>query len=160
MNEEINERVSRRRMIKRLAAATAVAWSAPVLSSVHTPPAFAQMSDGGPPCRCVALGEPGSTHCANQPDCGAEVSGNPCSCLADIHHQCQCHSCVLCENPAVVSCASAGDCPAGWICALSCCSDPAATNDFMCHPRCGGGDNPDPCVGLRAAGRGRTSMGV
>jgi hypothetical protein len=41
MDREIQDRVSRRRMIKRLGAATAVAWTAPLLSSRGTP-AFAQ----------------------------------------------------------------------------------------------------------------------
>lgn len=157
--------VSRRRMLKRLAAATTVVWSAPVLSSVHTPPAFAQMSpDGGPPCSregCVALGEPGSTHCAQQPDClPGDPSGNPCSCLRTKDDRCGCHSCVFCDNPFVTPCPGGqGECPPGWICAMSCCSDPASVDDFMCHPPCGIGNNPDPCIGLRAAG-GRTSMAV
>jgi hypothetical protein len=157
-DREIQDRISRRRMIKRLGAATAVAWTAPVLSSLGTP-AFAQAVS----CRdCVALGQPGDTHCAQQPDCGAEPSGNPCSCLRTRGDTCGCHSCVFCDNPMVTPCGTqpgAGPCPPGWLCALSCCSDPVATDDFVCLPSCGAGDNPDPCVGQRAAGSGRTSMG-
>lgn len=161
MDREIQDRISRRRMIKRLGAATAVAWTAPVLSTLGSP-AFAQQT---PPITCpdcVPLGQPGDVHCANQPDCGAEPSGNPCSCLRQRDNTCGCHSCVFCDNPAITPCGAqpgAGPCPPGWLCALSCCSDPAATDDFVCVPACGGGDNPDPCVGQRAAGSGRTSMG-
>jgi hypothetical protein len=163
MDREIQDRISRRRMIKRLGAATAVAWTAPVLSSLGTP-ALAQVeSPGNGPCpQCVPLGNTGADHCAGQPDCGAEGSGNPCSCLTQRDGSCGCHSCVFCDNPAITPCGAqpgAGPCPPGWICAMSCCSDPASVDDFVCHPACNGGDNPDPCVGLRAAGTGRTSMG-
>lgn len=159
LDPEIQDRISRRRMIKRLGAATAVAWTAPVLSTLGGTPAFAQYTS----CpNCVPLGQTGDVHCAQQPDCGADPSGNPCSCLRTSQNQCGCHSCVFCDNPAVHPCGSqpgAGPCPPGWLCALSCCSDPALTDDFVCLPACGRGDNPDPCVGLRAAGSGRTSMG-
>jgi hypothetical protein len=154
-DREIQDRISRRRMIKRLGAATAVAWTAPVLSSLGTP-AFAQpQSCPG----CVALGQPQETHCAQQPDCGAEPSGNPCSCLRTPEDRCVCHSCVFCDNPAVVPCTGQGGCPQGWVCAISCCSDPGTVDDFRCLPACGSGVNPDPCVGARAGTGARTSMG-
>lgn len=153
-DREIQDRISRRRMIKRLGAATAVAWTAPVLSSLGTPAFAQQASCSG----CVALGQPGDVHCAQQPDCGAEPSGNPCSCLRTDRDTCACHSCVFCDNPAVTPCQPEG-CPPGFVCALSCCSDPSLPDDFVCLPLCGAGVNPDPCVGLRAAGSGRTSMG-
>lgn len=166
MDREIQDRISRRRMIKRLGAATAVAWTAPVLSTLGTP-AFAQ---GSPqPCGncqgCAPLGSTGDFACANQPDCGSDPSGNPCSCLRTprtancADGQCECHSCIFCDNPAVVPCADNTGCPAGWMCAISCCSDPASTTDFRCLPRCGAGVNPDPCVGARAGTGARTSMG-
>lgn len=161
----LHDRISRRRMIKRLGAATGVAWTAPVLSTVGIP-AFAQGSPFIPCPDCVPLGATGQEHCVGQPECGAgDPPGNPCLCLRTrpgTGSPCQCHSCVFCDNPAVTPCGTqpgAGPCPPGWICAMSCCSDPSSTDDFMCHPACGG-DNPDPCVGgLRAAGSGRTSMG-
>ena len=165
LDPEIQDRISRRRMIKRLGAATAVAWTAPVLSTLGGTPAFAQQQACSD---CAPFGSTGSEACANQPDCGAEPSGNPCSCLREVRtmtRNCACHSCVFCDNPAVTPCGGqmgAGPCPAGWICAVSCCSDPASAEDFVCHPPCGGGDNPDPCVGQAgvAARSGRTSMGV
>src|SRR5918996_3733690 len=168
MDREIQDRISRRRMIKRLGAATAVAWTAPVLSTLGTP-AFAQGTPPPPTCTsCAPVGSTGDQACANQPDCGAEPSGNPCSCLRTPREApncpdgaCECHSCVFCDNPAVTPCASNAGCPAGWLCGNSCCSDPAAVDDFRCLPRCGAGVNPDPCVGAQGAvarnGR-RTSM--
>jgi hypothetical protein len=160
LDREVQDRISRRRMIKRLGAATAVAWTAPVLSTLGGSPAFAQTQ----PCPdCAPAGSTGDQACGNQPDCGAEPAGNPCSCLRNSAGQCECHSCVFCDNPAVTPCGTqpgAGPCPPGWICAVSCCSDPASSTDFVCHPRCGGGDNPDPCVGVGARTTGgRTSMG-
>ena len=158
LDREVQDRISRRRMIKRLGAATAVAWTAPVLSTLGGTPAFAQDQA----CvDCAPVGSTGAQACANQPDCGAEPSGNPCSCLRTAEGGCGCHSCVFCDNPAIVSCTSAAGCPAGWLCAISCCSDPASSTDFVCQPDCDGGDNPDPCVGLQGAARGgrRTSMG-
>jgi hypothetical protein len=158
---EVQDRISRRRMIKRLGAATAVAWTAPVLSTLGGTPAFAQPQY----CPdCTPLGQTGQEHCATQPDCGDEPpTFNPCSCLRTIDDTCACHSCVNCQNPAITPCGTqpgAGPCPPGWICALSCCSDPGAVDDFRCVPACGAGDNPQPCVGLGGiATVGRTSMG-
>ena len=159
LDREVQNRISRRRMIKRLGAATAVAWTAPVLSTLGGTPAFAQDQICGD---CAPVGSTGDQACDNQPDCGADPSGNPCSCLRNSAGTCDCHSCVFCDNPAIVSCTSPAGCPAGWICAISCCSDPASTTDFVCQPRCGAGDNPDPCVDLQGAvaKNGRvTSMG-
>lgn len=157
MDREIQSRISRRRMIKRLGAATAVAWTAPVLSTVGATPAFAQPT----PCPdCVPLGQPRDVHCFQQPPCGDEPTGNPCSCVRTVEDTCFCHSCI--RTPCGAICTSSSQCPAGWQCALSCCSQ--ADNEFRCLPPCGGGtgvEPHDPCVGLGAqgAGSGQTSMG-
>ena len=162
MDREIQGRISRRRMIKRLGAATAVAWTAPVLNTVGATPAFAQPT----PCPgCVPRSEPRNVHCANQPICGEEPNGNPCSCVRTFEDTCFCHSCVFgcTTNPLVTVCTSSSQCPAGWQCALSCCSQ--ADNEFRCVPPCGGGSgfvpNNDPCVvqGAGVALSGPTSMG-
>jgi hypothetical protein len=159
---EIRDRISRRRMIKRLGAATAVAWTAPVLSTLGATPAFAQPQ----PCpQCVPLGQPRDVHCTQQPRCGAEPTGNPCACVRTTENTCFCHSCIRActTNPLVTVCTSSSQCPAGWGCALSCCSQ--ADNEFRCLPPCGGGSgfvpNNDPCVfqGAQGAGSGQTSMG-
>jgi hypothetical protein len=164
MNEETERKVSRRGMIKRLGGATLVAWTAPVISTVGVPVSAKQFSHETQICfeGCVPLGQTGEAHCGQQFDCAAEHTGNPCTCLRTRENTCACHSCVFCDHPAVNPCPGGPtDCPPGWICAMSCCSDPASVDDFVCHPSCGGGDNPDPCVGVTgaaAAGR-RTSMG-
>src|SRR2546427_9333835 len=62
--------VSRRRMLKRIGAGAAVAWTAPILTSIHTP-AFAQ----------------GSAECASCPpfDCtNPELCRTVCGCAP--HH--------------------------------------------------------------------------
>lgn len=160
LDREVQDRISRRRMIKRLGAATAVAWTAPVLSTLGGTPAFAQTAS---PCAdCFPLSADEETeHCAQAPGCGANPSGNPCGCQRTAADSCFCHGCVNCDNPAIIPCTSQADCPLGWGCAISCCSDIFnPPNDFTCLPSCLG-DNPDPCVGLTgaAARRGRTSMG-
>src|SRR5918999_555320 len=96
LDREVQDRISRRRMIKRLGAATAVAWTAPVLSTLGGSPAFAQQ---GYCPTCAPVGSTGDQACANQPDCGSEPSGNPCSCLRTVEGTCACHSCVFCDNP-------------------------------------------------------------
>jgi hypothetical protein len=160
MDREIQGRISRRRMIKRLGAATAVAWTAPVLSTVGATPAFAQPT----PCPdCVAAGQPRDVHCiqSEQFPCGEEPTGNPCACLRTTENTCFCHSCHRC--PGLTICTSSSQCPAGWQCAISCCSQ--ADNEFRCLPPCGGGSgfvpNNDPCVapGVGVAGTGQTTMG-
>jgi hypothetical protein len=152
------DRISRRRMLKRLGAATAAAWTAPVLSTLSGgSPAFAQYLCPS----CAPLGQTGSEHCANQPDCGVESTGNPCCCVRSAENNCECHSCVFCANPMVTPCGSSAGCPPGFTCAISCCSDPARVDDFRCLPLCNAGVNPAPCTGggARRATVGRTSMG-
>jgi hypothetical protein len=173
-DRELEDRVSRRRMIKRLGAATAVAWTAPVLSTLGATPAFAQAQpcpECGPPVE-----DPDPT--GNCPSTGAFPCGsdgpnlrNPCTCLRTIEGGCFCHSCIDCgaiPGGFDAQCGSSAECPAGWGCVLSNCGcDPAVTPDpsFQCHPPCGGGTgvvpNPDPCAaqGAGAAGSGRTSIG-
>jgi hypothetical protein len=88
MDEPIEEGISRRSAIKRIGVVGAVAWSAPVLSSMSAPAfaqggsgpnpecagaqcgTFTQCSSGNPDCVCVSLSGggglcvPGSTQCA------------------------------------------------------------------------------------------------
>jgi hypothetical protein len=67
LSDEAQNRVSRRRMLKRIGTGAAVAWTAPVLTSIRTP-AFAQGSPGPEPCeeRCqyiAHIGPPPSFGC-------------------------------------------------------------------------------------------------
>jgi hypothetical protein len=157
MDREVQDRISRRRMIKRLGAATAVAWTAPVLSSLGTP-AFAQ---GSPACtNCPPLSASEETHCAITPICGEEADGNLCDCRRTPEDTCICASCIFCDDPGVTPCTSSAQCPAGWACAASDCSCNTQTPEleFTCLPLCNAG-NPSPgCTPAAAAARvGRTS---
>ncbi len=116
-------RLSRRTAIKRIGTAGAIAWVAPVLTTVHTP-AFAQV--GSPPVdgecpSCAPTADP-----CPQPSCGVGV----CTCLTDVSTGlCFCHQdspCGLLEE-----CAATSDCPDGWVCAASCCEG------LRCLPPCG-----------------------
>jgi hypothetical protein len=56
MSEELlNEGISRRRMLKRIGAGAAVAWSAPILTSIKTP-AFAATAPPPPCTGCAGCG--------------------------------------------------------------------------------------------------------
>ncbi|MGH2572303.1 MAG: hypothetical protein ACRDGU_02245 [Actinomycetota bacterium] len=132
------DRISRRRMLKRVGAGAAIAWSAPVLSSLRTP-AFAQYVEC--PQGCAA--------CAGQVPCGRVDQGCTCIQALDPVGGCFCHDIVFCDNPGVVACTEDSDCQAGWRCSNSCCGN------NLCHPPCGAGQAP---LQAGAAG-GATSAG-
>jgi hypothetical protein len=93
-------RVSRRRMLKRIGAGTAVVWTAPVLTSIQTP-AFAQASPG---CDCLPFDcSPNAQTC---PDgncwCTPHHGGGPCVCFSE---------------GKCFPCSSDDDCAAGRVCA-------------------------------------------
>jgi hypothetical protein len=76
----IADGISRRKMLKRIGAGTAVAWTAPILTSIRTP-AFAQ--SGGqcdcPPTSCgtdTQFCPPRENNCA----CAPHHGGGPCLC--------------------------------------------------------------------------------
>ena len=99
-----DEGISRRRMLRRIGVATAVAWTTPVVTSLRTP-AFAQtISAGG--CSCFE-------------DCGgphSECSQSDCFCLTSIEGKTFCSQDFNCDDPLVKSCDTSIDCPTGWIC--------------------------------------------
>ena len=92
------ERISRRRMLKRIGAGTAIAWSAPVLSSLRTP-AFAQYAG---PTVC-----PETSACPNIIVC----EGTDCLCTQTVEgDQNLCQENFLCgDRPA---CTSSAECQA------------------------------------------------
>jgi hypothetical protein len=115
-------------MLKGIGAGAAVAWSAPILTSISTP-AFAQAS-GGP--------------CAGKPDClqgcnGHLLCGNPCFCM-------QRHSdkaCVCIGQGLCADCNSDADCDPvtgpGSTCVdvdqnAGCC---VGFSNTACQPPCG-----------------------
>jgi hypothetical protein len=121
--------ISRRRMLKRIGAGAAIAWSAPVLTSLKTP-AFAQGYDSS----C----DPGQV-CT--PDCDVlrVCQGNPnCGCFRNVDtNACHCGDLLdgLCAS--FPPCVTGADCPfPGQVCAASCCPS------GICMDACGGGSGP------------------
>jgi hypothetical protein len=112
MDEQIDERISRRSAIRRIGAVGAVAWSTPVLSSMSAR-AFAEAGTD-PPLNCDGV-------------CGAFVvcsSVNPdCICVAIYGGGGLCiPGSTLCAG--LDRCAD-GSCPADQLCAVdTCCGDP------------------------------------
>jgi hypothetical protein len=126
--------VSRRRMLKRIGLGGAIAWSAPVLSSLRTP-AF-----GASPVPCVdtdwichdPIQECGTSPCQTQPSvcvCDKDVEGNPF-----------CWNNYCCDAPGAIACSSSTQCSSGWRCVTDCCQFTRGA----CAPPCGdcSGDIP------------------
>lgn len=108
--------ISRRRMLKRIGAAGAVAWVTPVISSLTTPAHAAGTQPAG-----------GCSDCSSV--CPQAICGETCGCLPTVEETCFCHEFSACAD--LTSCASSEDCPPGWACASSCCGVP------LCLPPCG-----------------------
>ena len=81
--EEAAARISRRRMLKRIGAGAAVAWSAPIITSLHTP-AFAASGGSCSGCAPFDCNNPAFT-CQNPscPWCVQKLSG-ACSCANSV----------------------------------------------------------------------------
>ncbi len=121
MEEERQEgHISRRRMLKRVGAGAAVAWAAPVLTSLSSP-AYAQYG------ACVGC----AMSCANQPDCAPP--GEFCGCDSTPEGDCFC----IDHGSCGAACDSSADCTIpGQRCAFSCCG-------FACQYPCGDPRNAD-----------------
>ena len=142
LHGEINERaIPRRKMLKRIGAGAAIAWTAPVLTSLRTP-AFAQyrLCNDGPGVGCAVGGD----DCLGQVACGP--AGSPCGCVRTTSGTCFCHAFSFCAN--VTPCTSSSQCPPDFACAHSCC-DPSL-GSAACLPSCAHG-------GLTTAGAGATT---
>ena len=137
--------ISRRRMLKRIGAAGAVAWATPVISSLTTP-AFAQTVSPGA-CPAWNCGDP-ITQCGGKacPEglgiciCDDDVDGNP-FCWNDFD----------CNDVGAVACETNADCANGWRCTSSCCGQ-------TCAPPCGV-CGADAFRGFAPAAAGRTGSG-
>ena len=107
------EGISRRRMIKRIGAGAAIAWSAPILTSIRTP-AFAQYTG-----RCRDTGCPGENFqpCTdNPPGCqtGACTAGLGCFKGDDTEGMCHCFQNIFCS--CVIACIDSSECGADQFC--------------------------------------------
>jgi hypothetical protein len=125
--------ISRRKMLKRIGAGAAVAWSAPILTSMRAP-AFAQQDtdacdpdstcNPAEPCSALDLCGGDRGDCA----CFVRIRDNACACDAFPSNFCA-------DYPP---CNSDADCPSGMECYASCC--PAGICRGPCPP--GGGGQP------------------
>jgi hypothetical protein len=115
--EQPDNGISRRRMIKRIGAGTAVVWSAPALTTLGSR-ALAQ----GYPDLCTGC----DPDCNVRPPCSAD-----CVCLPTTDGQCFCtpgdFNCAGLE-----SCGAGGACPSGFECIQSSCCGGAT----KCFPEC------------------------
>src|SRR2546426_3733921 len=77
-SDEQKDSISRRRMLKRIGAGAAVAWSAPILTSIRTP-AFATSGT----CSCPPYDCENPQRCENGCPCAPHHGGGPCICFGD-----------------------------------------------------------------------------
>ena len=118
------EGVTRRQALKRLGVGTAIAWSAPVLSSINTP-AFAQ-GNGTPVCAGV------DWQCgAEEVECGDTGPFDFCLCTVDVEGN---EVCIEDDFCFFLEPCDGNDCPPDHVCVappFTCCDDP------VCMPVCG-----------------------
>ena len=128
--EELESRISRRGMLKRVGAGAAIAWSAPILSSLRTP-AFAQY-----PTRCQ---EPcdncfdgvGDAPCGTDP-----VRGGTCLCSRTTEGACVCGANDACNEWG--TCTTSADCPSGFVCKpVACRGCSREPGEMNCQRPCG-----------------------
>src|SRR5437667_6266710 len=122
---EPKEGVSRRKMIKRIGAGAAIAWTAPILTSIKTP-AFAQY---GPPPNCGEEACGCSTPCNAAIPCGP---GGACNCWVSANsNACRCLFFVqFCGDFGLCPGGSDAECGANLCCIATCCGN-------TCAPACG-----------------------
>jgi hypothetical protein len=128
-----SEEISRRRMLKRIGAGAAVAWSAPILTSIRTP-AFAQYGACSPGSSCFACQgcpTPESPHCGGNPDC---FTAEWCGCVTTAEGENACLANVFGSGP----CSSSDTCLENEVCVAICAAgcDAAA---MECIPTCASG---------------------
>ena len=108
--------VSRRRMLKRIGAGAAIAWTAPILTSIRTPAFAYEGCQGGVPCQAPGDVCSGQVPCGNQGCfCNQNVTdgvpnGNFC--------------CTVPTDCTNQDCRNNADCPQGQVCQATCCANP------------------------------------
>ena len=141
MDEQLQ--ISRRRLLKRLGAGTAIVWSAPVLSSMRTP-AFAQ----SPSCAPGFCG-PGLTFCGPNVACPLPPGCNVGICSVMNDNSCLCWDFAVCTCPTPI-CVTDADCGAGMKCGPT-----ESTCDICCglhacyHPCGASGSAPSQRKGMK-----------
>ena len=117
--------ISRRKLLKRIGTGAAVAWSAPILTSIRTP-AFAQGSapvcaPGCPACQfgapcmtgCACVGIPVDCFCSNSGACqsGMPICTKDSDCTQFTGPGSKCAQCVF--DPSCTQSSCWGPCPGG-----------------------------------------------
>jgi len=119
--------ISRRRILKRIGAGAAIAWAAPVLTSIRMP-AFAQSTSG----LCTANWNCGDTivGCGGTPGESPCDNGSPPVCVCDltVEGTSFCWNNFCCVGATI--CTTSDDCGGGSACVTSCCGQ-------RCAPPCG-----------------------
>jgi hypothetical protein len=126
MNQEPKEGgISRRSVLKRIGAGAAIAWTAPILTSIRTP-AFAQS--------VVKCSQCAGDFCSGQSTCGTEPPfGCPCAQIVGQEPNCFCYHDDFCVNRTPCP-GGQGDCPAGQTCVHTCCD--AVIGSPVCWDPC------------------------
>lgn len=127
--------LSRRSMIKRIGAGTALVWAAPSILSTSSGSAM------GSPLPCPSSGCSKNGICALFANCGTNNNGR-CSCFFTTDGSTFCADTdFICGNQICETCA---DCPDGWACVETCCANK------VCAPPC----TNAPAAAVTAGGRG------
>jgi hypothetical protein len=129
--ERIGNEISRRRMLKRIGAGAAIAWTAPVLTSLRSP-AFGQryVACTAPCTACFSTGCPPASS-----ECGQIEGGPICLCSTTTEGGCFCGGDIACAGTS--NCTSSANCPAGWACMSVCCLGCGGPGEgTQCLPPC------------------------
>ena len=138
-----DERVSRRRLLKRAGVGAAVLGAGSMVSA------------------SAASAQEGSTVCRDIGGCGAAAlfpacdihGGNCCVCVVDQSGCCVCAENIFCVEAN--TCVNESDCPAGW----TCWSNPNGCGHAICAPVCGTPSHITPPCLTGAAALGATAAG-
>ena len=128
--ERHGQELSRRTVLKRIGAGTAIAWATPIVATMNTP-AFAASPPSGDDCLDCA-----GHICLDQGPCGdtGPLRGCFCSQVVGNTSQCFCYENRFCSD--VTPCPNGqGDCPGNTTCAHSCCD--SSVGSPVCLPPCG-----------------------
>ena len=139
MKEETTvQKVSRRRMLKRIGTGAAVAWLTPIVTSLGS------RAEAGGCCDCTEQGCGCTWTCGGIPrQCGlGGIDG--CFCSTDVDGRCWCWPDSFCSE--LQTCSVNSDCPPGYACIPTCCATPT------CLPACGTGRRPRHRHGKMASG--------
>ena len=122
-------KISRRKMLKNVGIAGAVAWTAPIITSLSAP-AFASV-DSRDRKSCFALSKLGGD-CAQCSGTSLNCQGDStCACHVDAAGCCSCSANATCAG--LTACTRNSQCLANQKCVISCCS----TTQAFCVPVCG-----------------------